>query len=210
MRTLYYSAFASPQVAPALATQANESLRPFVAYLNAAMAAAKEREARSRCRWEPVPFERPLCLRALDSLLEIKSDGFGYRVLNWTAAAPQMPLFVGAQFRPVQPTRVDETGGRVVVWLAEAGGLFRQASDQSSFDESLRRAAFLLLGDRPAIRPAGCGLSPGRGADRLQTGVGRRASRVQGRKHVALTVKKQDMEQWIEARQHRARSASRQ
>jgi len=31
-----------------------------------------------------------------------------------------MPLFVGAQFRPVQPTRVDETGGRVVVWLAEA------------------------------------------------------------------------------------------
>lgn len=120
MKPLYYSALALPQVAPALATQANESLRPFVAYLNAAKAAAKEREARSRCRWEAVPLERPIRLRALDSLFEIKSEGFGYRIVNWTAAAPQMPLFVGAQFRPVQPARVDESGGRVVVWLAEA------------------------------------------------------------------------------------------
>jgi hypothetical protein len=120
MRPLYYSALAPRHIAHALASQTHERLRPFVAYLNAAKAAAKEREARSRCRWEPVPLERHIRLRAIDSLLGIVSDGFGYHVVNWTGAAPQIPLFVGAQFRPIQPTRIDESGGRVVVWLADA------------------------------------------------------------------------------------------
>lgn len=119
MRPLYFSALVPPQIAPVLATQANESLRPFVAYLNAAKAAAKQREARSRCRWEPVPIERPIRLTAIDSLLELEKDGFCYRLVNWTAAVPQMPLFIGAQFRPVQPTRVVESGGYVAVWLSE-------------------------------------------------------------------------------------------
>ena len=44
MKPLYYAALAPPQVAPALAAQAHESLRPVIAYLNAAKAAGEERE----------------------------------------------------------------------------------------------------------------------------------------------------------------------
>jgi hypothetical protein len=119
MKPLYYSALAPPQVAPALAFQAQESLRPVIAYLNAAKAAAKEREVRSRVQWTAVPVERTIQLHASDSLLEIAGEGGGYDVVGWSGPAPSMPLFVGAQFRPVQPVRVDESGGRVVVWLAE-------------------------------------------------------------------------------------------
>ena len=119
MKPLYYSALAPPQVASALAFQANESLRPVIAYLNAAKAAAKEREVRSRVQWTAVPVERTIQLRASDSLLEIAGEGGSYEVVGWSGPAPSMPLFVGAQFRPILPVRVDESGGRVVVWLAE-------------------------------------------------------------------------------------------
>jgi hypothetical protein len=64
--------------------------------------------------------ERTIRLRAIDTLLEIRAQAFGYQITNWAGAAPQMPLFVGPQFRPIQPIRVDESGGRVVVWLSEA------------------------------------------------------------------------------------------
>ena len=74
---------------------------------------------RSRVQWTAVPVERTIQLRASDSLLEIAGEGGSYEVVGWSGPAPSMPLFVGAQFRPILPVRVDESGGRVVVWLAE-------------------------------------------------------------------------------------------
>jgi hypothetical protein len=118
MKALYYSALAPGRVPQALAPQAYESLMPFVQYLNAAQFAAKEREARSRCRWEAVPPERPLRLRPLDSLLELSSEGACYRVEGVAVAPPDMPLFVGAQYRPVKPERVESGADGIVVWLA--------------------------------------------------------------------------------------------
>jgi len=117
VRPLYFTAVAPPRIAPALAAQAQESLRPFIAYLNSAIHAAREREVRSRSAWEIVPMERRLRLEPLDTLLELQAEGVPYRVAGWIGAVPPMPLFVGAQFRPVQPLRVEEGP---VVWLAEA------------------------------------------------------------------------------------------
>ena len=90
MKPLYYSALAPPQVASALAFQANESLRPVIAYLNAAKAAAKEREVRSRVQWTAVPVERTIQLRASDSLLEIAGEGGSYEVVGWSGAGQEI------------------------------------------------------------------------------------------------------------------------
>lgn len=120
MRPLYYSCFGPPHVAKALATQTHESLRPFVAYLNAAKAAARAREARSRCTWEAVPLESPLKLKPLDSLAELSRSGARYRVVGVPAPAPQMPLFVGPEHQPHTPRKVDERGGMLVIELDQA------------------------------------------------------------------------------------------
>ena len=120
MKSLYYTAMAQPRVAQALSGQAYECLMPFLQYLNAAKFAAKEREARSRCHWEPVPPERPLRLRVLDSLVELTSTGACYQVEGVVAVPGEMPLFVGAQYRPVKPERAETGQDGLVVWLSEA------------------------------------------------------------------------------------------
>lgn len=107
MKPLYYAALATPDYAPRFSRQVHESLRPFVAYLNSAKRAAREREARSWVRWEPIPIERTLRLEPLDGLLEIAVEGHTYCAVGWAGAVPDMPLFVGASFRPLMPLRVE-------------------------------------------------------------------------------------------------------
>lgn len=119
MKPLHYSAIASPDDAPRLSHQVHESLRPFIAYLNAAKRAAREREARSWVRWEPVPIERPLRLTPLDSLLELSTEGFCYQVIGFAGSPPEMPLFVGATFRPIQPLRTQVTNEGLQIVLTE-------------------------------------------------------------------------------------------
>lgn len=119
MKPLYYAALAPPAYALPLSRQVHESLRPLVAYLNSAKRAAREREARSWVRWEPVPVERALRLEPLDSLVEIAAEGFTYCAVGWSGAPPSMPLFVGASFRPVQPIRVQSGPDGPLLILAE-------------------------------------------------------------------------------------------
>lgn len=119
MKPLHFAAIASPDYASRLSQQVHESLRPFIAYLNAAKRAAREREARSWVHWEPVPVERPLRLTPLDSLLELSVDGFCYHVIGFVGAPPEMPLFVGATFRPIQPLRVEAGADGIHLVLPE-------------------------------------------------------------------------------------------
>jgi hypothetical protein len=119
VRPLYFVASAPPGSAEALAKQAHETLRPFVQYINSAKQAAKAREARSHCRWEPVLVERPFRLDALDTLVELVTEGFAYLCVGSGTPEVTVPLFVGKQFRPVLPLRIDETPRGLVVWLAE-------------------------------------------------------------------------------------------
>ncbi|MCA9633675.1 MAG: AAA family ATPase [Myxococcales bacterium] len=120
MKPLYFTACSHPRVAPALAAQAHESLRPYTAYLKSALTAAVKREARSNCRWEPVPREYPVRLVPMDTLLVLESDGVAYRIEDWSGDVPEMPLFVGAQYRPVVPKSVQPGGGGLTVLLDEA------------------------------------------------------------------------------------------
>jgi len=122
MKPLYFSALAKPRVAPILAQQVHETLRPFVAYLNAAKRAAREREARSWVKWELVPLERPIQLEPLDSLIELSEEGYRYYLRGWKAPPPEIPLFVGATFRPQQPLRVDVQKDGLLLTLGEELG----------------------------------------------------------------------------------------
>ncbi len=116
MRPLHFAALSPPEYAVRFGQQVNDSLRPFISYLNAAKQAAKAREARSWVRWEAVPLERPLKLEPLDSLLELTVEGHAYRVLGWDGPPPPVKLFVGEDFRPVVPLRVEPgAGGPLVV-----------------------------------------------------------------------------------------------
>lgn len=108
MKPLYFTACAHPKVAPALARQVHESLRPYTAYLKSALTAAEKRESRSVCQWEPGPQEQRLRLEPLDSLLVLEAEGYGYRLEGWSGDAPEMPLFVGDQYQPMLPQRVEQ------------------------------------------------------------------------------------------------------
>ena len=119
MKPLYFTAGAHPKIAPALATQVHESLRPHAAYLKSALAAALKRESRSACRWEPAPREHRLRLEPMDSLLIMETDGFGYRLDGWQGDAPDMPLFVGDDYRPMKPRRIERAAGGLLLVLDE-------------------------------------------------------------------------------------------
>lgn len=119
MKPLHFAALVPPEYAERFAQQVHESLRPFVAYLMSAKRAARDREDRSWVRWEPVPLERPLRLQPLDSLLEISEDGFRYRVAGLVGVEADMPLFVGATFRPLKPVSVESGADGVIVVLSE-------------------------------------------------------------------------------------------
>jgi AAA domain-containing protein len=119
VRPLYFAACAPPRSARGLATQAQETLRPYIGYLNSAKQAAGGREARSRCQWEPVLVERSFRLDAVDTLVELVTEGLAYSAVGWSGPAPAMPFFIGKQFRPVQPLRVEDTPAGPVLWLAE-------------------------------------------------------------------------------------------
>lgn len=120
MKPLYFTAGAHPKVAPALATQVHESLRPHAGYLKSALAAAVKRESRSACRWEPAPREHRLRLEPMDSLLIMEADGFGYRLDGWPGDAPDMPLFVGDEYRPMKPRRIERAASGLLLVLDEA------------------------------------------------------------------------------------------
>ena len=118
MKPLYFTACAPhSKVAPALASQVQESLRPYTAYLRSALDAAKKRESRSVCRWESVPQEYPLRLTPMDSLLVMEAEGYSYRLESWSGGAPDMPLFVGDQYRPMVPKRVERVDDGLLLVL---------------------------------------------------------------------------------------------
>lgn len=119
MKPLYFAALEPPHVAPALSAQVSDSLRPFAAYLKSAQVAAQQREARSQCRWEPVPAEIHVRIEPLDTILALTTTGFAYRVIGWSGDPPEMPLFVGRDYRPVQPSRVAASDRGVTVWFDE-------------------------------------------------------------------------------------------
>ena len=107
MKPLYFTACARPQVAPALAAQVRDGLWPYAAYLKSALIAARKRESRSVCRWEPVPQERRLRLTPMDSLLIMEAEGYHYRLEDWSEDVPDMPLFVGDEYRPMRARLVE-------------------------------------------------------------------------------------------------------
>ncbi len=120
MKPLYFAASAPSQIAPALSGQVHESLRPYTAYLKAALTAAVKREARSACQWELVPREYAYRLEPADSLICLESEGFTYRIAGWDGEVPTMPMFAGMQYRPVSPKSSRRDGADLVVVLAEA------------------------------------------------------------------------------------------
>ena len=103
MKPLYYAATAGHRVAPALSTQVYESLRPYLGYLKSALAAARRREDRSHCGSAPVPRAHTVRLAPCDAVLSLEPSAWRYRVEGWTGPPPTMPMFVGADFRPVRP-----------------------------------------------------------------------------------------------------------
>ena len=118
MKPLYFTACAPhAKIAPALAFQVQESLRPYTAYLRSALDAAKKRESRSVCRWEPVPQEYPLRITPMDSLLVVEAEGYSYRLESWSGDAPDMPLFVGDQYQPMTPERVERVDDGLLLVL---------------------------------------------------------------------------------------------
>lgn len=119
LKPLYFTAGSHPRVAPALSSQTHESLRPYTAYLKSALTAAIRREARSVCRWEPVPREYRIKLSPLDSIVTVEGDGFSYTLDDWPGDAPDMPLFVGAHYRPVTPAAVQRIGAGLHITLTE-------------------------------------------------------------------------------------------
>ena len=119
MKPLYYAAATPAWIARAIETQAHESLRPYTSYLKSALTAAIKREARSVCEWEPVPREYPLRLAPMDSILLLEADGFAYSIVGWTGEVPSMPMFVGTQYKPVEPMSVQITDVGLAVVLPE-------------------------------------------------------------------------------------------
>jgi hypothetical protein len=119
MKPLYFAASYPPRHAAPILTQVHESLRPYTAYLKSALTAAKKREARSHCGWEPVPREHKIRLEPMDSLVILEADGFAYRVADWLDEIPDMPLFVGKHYRPVTPKRAEASSGGVTLVLDE-------------------------------------------------------------------------------------------
>lgn len=118
-RLLHFTACAGRRVAPALQRQVRESLRPYLEYVRSAIAAAKERESRSACRWERVPRQHSLRIEPTDTLVVLDADGHPYRVEGGPQEPPDMPLFVGRVRRPVDPQRVERIGGRLFVVLSD-------------------------------------------------------------------------------------------
>lgn len=116
MKPLYFTAYAHPKVAPALAAQVQGSLLSYAAYLRSALDAAKKRESIS-VRWEPVPQEYRLRLTPMDSLLIVEADGYSYRLEGWSGNTPDMPLFVGDQYRPMAPKRVEQIADGLLIVL---------------------------------------------------------------------------------------------
>ena len=103
---------------PALQGQVRESLRPYLEYVRSAIAAARERESRSACRWEPVPRQHSLRIEPTDTLVALDADGHPYRVDGGPKEPPlDMPLFVGRVRRPVDPQHVERIDGRLFVVL---------------------------------------------------------------------------------------------
>lgn len=118
MTPLYFTAGERPKVAEALRFQVGNSLYPYAAYLRSAIESAMIRESRSACRWESVPREYPLRLDSLDTLLVVEADGHRYAVEGGPNEPPgDMPLFVGDEYRPMRPRRVERIDGRMFVVL---------------------------------------------------------------------------------------------
>ena len=116
MKPLYFTAAcAHPKRAQAVAIQTQYSLQSYTAYLKSALVAAKNRESRSVCRWESVPY--PLRLTPMDSLLVVEAEGYSYRLEGWLGDAPDMPLFVGDQYRPMVPKHVERVDDGLLLVL---------------------------------------------------------------------------------------------
>lgn len=118
MTPLYFAAGERPNVAEALRIQVRNSLYPYTDYLGSAIESARTRESQSVCRWERVPREYRLRLDPLDTLLVVEADGHRYAIEGGPNEPPDdMPLFVGDEYRPIRPRRVERIDGRMFVVL---------------------------------------------------------------------------------------------
>lgn len=120
---LYFTACAGSRVAPALRGQVRDSLRPYLEYVRSAIAAAKERESQSACRWERDPRRYSLRIEPLDTLVVLDADGYRYCVDGAPKEPPpDVPLFVGSDYRPAAPRRVERIDGQLFVVLSDEIG----------------------------------------------------------------------------------------
>ena len=53
----------------------------------------------------------------MDSLLAVEAEGYNYRLKGWSGDAPDMPLFVGDQYRPMVPKRVERVDDGLLLVL---------------------------------------------------------------------------------------------
>lgn len=97
MRPLYFRALSPEEVAPALMSQASQTLRPFNQYLRQAIHTARQRQVRYVLRWRKVKGQHVLRLTPRDTLLRVQRPPARWLLTNWPADhAPDLakPLMV--------------------------------------------------------------------------------------------------------------------
>jgi hypothetical protein len=149
VKALHFSAIFSAGAAVAVSRQVHESLNPYIRYLRSASTAAKDRQARSQCRWQPAEPERFVTLRALDSVLVLSSDEIVYRMEGCPQPDDQTPIYIGdAQVWPRRKMAAPEGAlawldaaipdGAEVYWMGQACRAERVAAPFPTVVEAFR------------------------------------------------------------------------
>jgi hypothetical protein len=180
VKALHFSATAdtsSPSVARALASRAEDALRPLASYLSTSIRSAQQRQSRSELRWERAREIATLVLEPLDTIVRVTRSP-ALVLLGWPAErAPDLSqqAFVTARGAPVVITRaracpeglVFETSGTVSpgerllfcghegIVAEEMGWSPSQARDASGSTLRLRGDPTLTTGGEWLIRLEG-------------------------------------------------------
>ena len=92
MKALFFHAVAGhPDVAPALATQARATLRPFQRFLGQAIHTAKQRQVRYQLPWERVQDQVTVRLEPQDTLLRVPRRPPDMLLAPWPADVEAEP-----------------------------------------------------------------------------------------------------------------------
>jgi hypothetical protein len=124
MKTLHFAALENERVAPALAGQAADSLRPFIDYLQAAIDSAEQRQIRTWVRWEPAPQPHRIRVRPLDSVLELEPGPPRFHVRDWPVGVvpdTAQPLMIVNRSTTAAVQRVELTAEGPIIELREGG-----------------------------------------------------------------------------------------